>query len=295
MSDDSRTGGDDAPPGGDALQNAFRALLTPLARLAVSQGLPFATVEDTLKEAFIEAARASLLEQGHPSHRLVSRISTITGINRREVTRLTRPTPHLPRSSAPSTVSEVFTRWVTDPALRDAQGRPLPLPRQGAAPSFETLARSVTQDVHPRSLLDELCRLGVARLDPDTDIVALLMDSFVPGGDRTHMLDFLAGNAGDHLSGAVANVIGKGPHQHFDQAVFADELAAESLPLIRRFVAEQWKLLLERAVPMLEERIEADKAAGRVLDKRVRLGLYSYDGDAPPSKPEQNDNGETQT
>lgn len=290
MSEDTQSGDATGQPGGVALQNALRALLAPLARLAVFHGLPFSSVEDIAKEAFIDAAQASLLEQGLPAHRLVSRISTITGINRREVTRLTRDTPGGTRRTPPSHATEVFTRWVTTPTLRDADGNPVALARQGAEPSFETLARSVTQDVHPRSLLDELCRLGIARIDGDADTVHLLSDTFVPGGDRAHMLDFLAGNVGDHLEGAVHNVIGKTSRQHFDQAVFADELSVESLPVVRQFVIDQWKRLLEDAVPLLEQHIEEDKATGRLQNKRIRIGLYSYDEDMAPGA---DGNGET--
>jgi hypothetical protein len=288
MSQDTMTGGDSALVGGAALQNALKALLVPLARLVVSHGLPHATVEEAVREALVQAAQESLLDSGLPPHRLVSRISTITGINRREVTRLTRQTPEEARRGAPSIATEVFTRWITDRALQDtASQKPMPLQRQGEAPSFDTLARSVTQDVHPRSVLDELCRLGLARIDEDTDTVHLLSDTFVPGGDRAHMLDFLAGNVGDHLKGAVHNVIGKAPYQHFDQAVFADELSEDSLPFIRQFVAEHWKQLLDKAVPMLEQRIEADKAAHRPQNKRIRIGLYSYDDEMSPG-PDQN-------
>lgn len=288
MSQDTQTGGDSATAGGDALQNTLRALLAPLARLAVSYGLPYSAVEDAVRETFIDAARESLLEQGLPPQRLVSRISTITGINRREVTRLTRLAPEEARRAAPSVATEVFTRWVTNPALRAPDGTHMPLKRQGMAPSFEALARSVTQDVHPRSLLDELCRLGLAQLDEASDTVTLLSDTYVPGGDRTHMLGFLAANVGDHLSGAVENVIGKASRQHFDQAVFADELADESLPLVRQFVAEHWKHLLEQAVPMLEGRIETDKTAQRPQNKRIRIGLYSYEEDMAAPGPAQN-------
>ncbi len=276
----------------DAAQAAISALLMPLARLAVSQGLPFTAAESALKQAFVEAARQSLVDTGLPEHRLVSRISTSTGINRREVTRLTQATPGESKPVAVSIAAEVFTRWVTDPSLRSAQGHTQALKRLGPAPSFEALARSVTQDVHPRSLLDELCRLGLAQLDHHDDTVSLLREAFVPGADKQHMLAFLADNVGDHLRGAVHNVIASAPRQHFDQAVFADELSAESLDVVRQFVSSQWKRLLNEAVPLLEQRIEADRLAARPQDKRLRIGLYSYDENmqASPKKIQEEDN-----
>lgn len=266
--------------------DAIAALLAPLARLALSQGLTAPHLDEAMRRALVQVSKEMLLAQGLAEHRLVSRISASVGLTRREVMRLTQLGPAGQLDPGGSLAAEVFTRWAADPALRDAQGRRQPLRRLGPAPSFEALARSVTQDVHPRSLLEELCRLGMARLDDEGDTVSLLREAFVPGQDRAHMLRFLADNVGDHLSGAVDNVLANGPSLHFDQAVFADELSAASLQAMHAFIAGQWRRLLEEAVPVLEQHIDADKQAGRPQDKRLRVGLYSYENDmAPPQSP----------
>lgn len=277
MSDSSPNG----PASGDAAHAAIEALLGPIARLAVDQGITVAQVEEALRRAFVESARQALVASGLPEHRLVSRISTSTGLTRREVARVSEQLALGVKAPGGSLAAEVFTRWVTDRSLKASRGKVKALKRAGPAPSFEVLARSVTQDVHPRTLLEELCRLGMAQWDEETDTVHLLKEAFVPDGDQQQMLHFLAANVGDHLSGAVHNVMGRGSRTHFDQAVFADELSAESLPLVREFVAHQWKRLLSEAVPMLEQRIEGDKQAAAKQDKRVRIGLYSYEDDMP--------------
>jgi len=255
----------------EALVQAVNLLLAPLAQLAVAKGLPCATVEDLLRQAFVRAARDA--HPNLPPHRLVSRIATATGLNRREVTRLTQaqaaPARRRPLSA------EVFARWASDPQYRDRQGRPRRLPRQGEAPSFEALAQSVTRDVHPRSLLDELMRLGLAALDAGDDHVALVHDAFVPRGDSERMLGFLGHNVGDHLGAAVANVLGDG-RRHFEQAVFADELSTQSITATHELVATQWRAISDALVPRLEALIESDRAAGRAQDQRLRVGLFSY-------------------
>lgn len=255
----------------EALMQALAALLAPIAQLAVAKGLPCTAVEELLRKAFVQAARAA-----HPAlsaQRMVSRIATATGLNRREVTRLTQVeadrAPRRPLSA------ELFARWASEPQYRDAQGRPRALARQGAAPSFETLAQSVTRDVHPRSLLDELLRLGLAELDASDDTVSLVHDAFVPRGDTTRMLGFLGQNVGDHLGAAVANVLGDG-FRHFEQAVFADELSTGSVAATHATITAQWQALSAALVPQLEALIESDRAAGRVQDQRLRVGLFSY-------------------
>jgi Family of unknown function (DUF6502) len=260
-----------------ALEKALGRLMDAVARLAVARGLPFAVVEEMLKSAFVQSAAAA--NPGVPAHRNVSRISTATGINRREVTRLAQPRargePAPPERGARSVASEVFAHWRSQNAYRDAQGEPLALPRQGAAPSFESLAQAVTRDVHPRSLLDELCRLALAQWDAPSDTVTLLRDAYVPSGDRVRMMGFLGENVGDHLSAAVDNVLA-GDRMHFEQAVFADGLSAQSIASVRPAVAAHWQALLAALVPQLEAYVEADHATPPSDTQRLRVGLYTY-------------------
>ena len=234
----------------EAIQEALAAVLEPLARLAVARGLPYSAMEECLKEAFVQAA-----SEAHPGllpHRRVSRISTVTGINRREVTRLVNKAPAA-RPRGRSLVAEVFAHWLSDPAYRERRGAPRVLPRQGPQPSFETLAQEVTRDVHPRSLLDEMLRLGLATLDETTDTVSAA--SAVPKGDQARMLRVLGNNVGDHLRAAAANVL-DGQGRHFEQALFADGLSDATMAWLRDEVRRHWQGVLADVVPELKRRID---------------------------------------
>jgi Family of unknown function (DUF6502) len=255
-----------------ALQSALARILEPVAQLSVARGLPCPAVEEQLRRAFVLAASRAHAQL--PAHRRVSRIAAATGLTRREVSRLTQPADVEAPARRPL-ANEVFARWLTDPELRDARGQPRDLPRSGPAPSFETLAQSVTRDVHPRTLLDELLRLRLAALDADGERVSLVRDAFVPREDGTRMLELLRDNTGDHLAAAVANVLGRGS-EHLEQAVFADELSPESIATIRRLIQSEWQALLGRVVPALETLIEEDARLRRPQDQRVRIGIYSY-------------------
>jgi hypothetical protein len=265
------------PTDHEILLDALRSVMAPLARLAVARGLTFSSAEETLKHAFVLAARDEQIAWGHAPHRLVSRVSTVTGINRREVTRLMDAVDVGPPLPEASLASQVFTRWLSDPSLQ-VRGKPRTLPRQGVALSFESLARSVTQDVHPRSLLDELCRLQLARWDVEADTVSLLQGAFTPHGDWQRMMGFLGSNVGDHLDAAVQNVLADVP-MHFEQAVFADGLSAASVEMLRDLARRHWKLLLSEAVPLLDKRIKEDARVADGAHNRVRLGLFTYHED----------------
>jgi hypothetical protein len=277
------------PDADAALRQSLEALFTPLAQLAVAHGLPFAAAEELFKRAYVDAARA--MHGGTAGQRDISRVSIATGMNRREVTRLTATQPRA-ASLRRSPATELFTRWRGDPALHNKRGQPLALPRQGPAPSFEALAQSVTRDVHPRSMLDELLRLGLAETSTDGETVRLVRDAFVPHGDAVRLFGFLGNNVGDHLSAAVSNVLADQP-PHFEQALFADELSAESLQAVRDLITAQWQALMQALVPAINALIDADRAAaeasGRTTDQRLRVGLYSYHEAMPASPPPESE------
>ena len=255
-----------------AVLDALTSMFAPLAQLCVAKGIRIQSVEDQLRGAFVLAARDAQPEPS--SNRLTSRISATTGLTRREVARLERsPDRYLEPHRSP--ISELFTRWLSDPAMRDAQNKPLSLPRQGPAPSFESLAQSVTRDLHPRTLLSELCRLQLATHDEATDAVHLLREAFVPQGDWSRMLAFLGDNVGDHLRAAVANVL-HGGKQQLEQAIFSDELSEESVALARELMSRHWRTLLSQVAPALEEMIAADYASGRPQVHSLRIGLFTW-------------------
>jgi hypothetical protein len=258
-------------PATPALLQACRALLAPLAELAIARGLQHGDIDELLRAAFVDAALAA-----HPEvapHRAVSRVSTATGLHRREVSRLIQNQPV--EEIRPSPATQLFHRWLSDPALRK-NGEPARfLPRQGSPLSFEALAQSVTKNVHPRSLLEELMRLGLVQFDAANDRVELLRDRFAPAGDEPRMLGFLASNVGDHLRAAVTNVVAGQP-RHLEQAIFGDELSRESVQRLQPLVREQWMNLVGWLVPTVQKLIDEDRVQGRVQDQRVRVGLYEY-------------------
>lgn len=262
----------------DALLEALARVLEPAARLAVAKGLPFTISQELLRRAYVKAAQRANSASGRPT---VSRIAAATGLTRREVTRLAEEVP-VATVQRPSAATQIFTAWLGNAKLRDRRGQPKALRRQGPAPSFDALAQSITRDMHSRTLLEELCRLGLVQHDTETDMVHLQQEAFVPRDDEARMLAFLGHNVGDHLSASVANVL-QDERRHFEQAVFADDLSDASIGIAKKLVNAQWRSLMAALVPELEALVEADRQATdgghnkQPADRRLRVGLYAFD------------------
>ena len=268
-----------APPQ-RALLGALGNILEPLAAICVQQGIPIQALEEVLRQAMVSAAKQGCTQDG--ATRVTSRISAMTGLTRREVSRIeASAAPARATSRSPS--SEVFTRWAHQPNYRNADNQPMELPQAGPAPSFETLAQSVTRDVHPRTLLDEMVRRSLVTVDAQSKCARLNVENWVPKNDWAQMVAFLGDNVGDHLRGAVGNVLGDGS-QHLEQSLLGDELSTESVQALKPVIQAHWLRLLDDLVPEIERLGQVDREAGRARDQALRLGMYTWAREMTPTE-----------
>jgi hypothetical protein len=256
-----------------ALLLALEQLLGPVARLCLSKAVPVQAMQEVMRRAYVHAAAEYC--EGLNAARLTSRISTMTGLTRREVARVQSMQSQHQSVPTRAIATDVLTAWSVLPEYVNKKGLPIPLPRTGLAPSFEALAHQVTKDVHPRSILADMLRLGLVVQHSNNDTVAVVDQLFVPREDWSKMLGFLGANVGEHLQASVDNILGDG-RQHFEQSLLADELSKESLDTAKSMITAQWRSLMTELGPQLQALMNEDTVQGRAKDQQLRIGLYSY-------------------
>jgi len=243
-------------------------LLSPLCRLMVARGVGFAEFAERLKGHYVQAALA--LAEGKTTD---SRLSVMTGLQRREIARLRE---FQPKPAKPNHLSRLVALWQSEPEYARS-GAPLPLPRTGPAPSFEALALMVRKDVHPRTMLDTLETTGTIRLDEDGQTVHLIETAYLPLGGSEDQLEYLDLNVGDHLAAASENVLCAEP-PFFERAVHYSGLSDEQVAeLSAKFHARQMALLEEMNAEAAK--MKTSKAGQGKM--RLRAGGYFY---AQPTK-----------
>src|SRR5215471_14399412 len=112
---------------GERMIWAVASTLRPLVKRLLASGVPFGRLEARLRELFIEVAESELALPGR--RQTDSRVSLVTGINRKEVRRI-RAGEHGepgPRSFSMNYATSLISRWLTDPQTVDRAGRPRPL------------------------------------------------------------------------------------------------------------------------------------------------------------------------
>ena len=257
------------------LRRALR-ILRPLVTLLVAKGVDYPRLAAALKRVFIDAAEAQLDARRQP--KTITAISLLSGVHRRDVRTLgVGPAAALPdKASSPSMVMQVATRWATDVAYHDEAGQPLPLMLRGAGePNFEQLVDSVSTDVHPPAVAEELARRGLARIDGD--VVRLQSEAFVPSASFGEVLGYVADNTHDHLAAAVGNLLA--PQARFlEHSLLADELRPESAERLHSLAKQLWRGAFRRSAQVATELVEADRKTGFAdgREMRIRFGVYFY-------------------
>jgi hypothetical protein len=241
----------------------FDALFAPIARLLVARGLPFPDLVERMKLHYVQAALAQAGERATDS-----RVSVMTGLQRRDVVRLRGQDV---KDRRPNHLSRLVALWQTGAEWSDGD-QALALPRSGPAPSFEALAQTVRRDVHPRTMLDTLVAAGTVSLSEDGQEVRLVQTSYQPLAGSDDQLAYLARNLGDHAQAAAENVQGAQP-AHFERAVHYSGLNKAQIHILSEQFAEGEMALFQK-LSQTAARMKAENATPGPM--RFRAGGYFY-------------------
>lgn len=262
-----------------ALAAALR-LAAPLVELLLREGVDYPRFAGALKASFAEAAERIL--DADAARVTDSSVSTLSGVHRKDVRAWRQAGKALPKSPNLNAVMVLYTRWASDPAYGDDEGKPRILDRVGPTGSFEALAQSVSSDVHPRTLLQELIRLGVVRpvgAEGANDKLMLCTDAFVPKDGFAEMLRLFAANVGDHIATAVHN-IGGGGDPMLEQSVYANELRPESAATLSALSRQIWAKAFREVAAEATRLCRRDRGKPDA-NQRMRFGMYYYKGPMP--------------
>jgi hypothetical protein len=262
-----------------ALVLALRRVLRPLVKLMLSRGITFTYLSELLKSLFVEVAdRDFRIENSVPTD---SRVSLISGIHRKEVSRL-RLEQRTDDAAVPTVVSlgaQLVAVWLGSAPYLDEDGQPRPLARfakDGGPISFEALVAGVNSDIRPRVVLDEWMRLGRVQLDTEQR-VHLNVKAFIPAQGFEDKAFYLGHNLRDHALAATHNLLSESK-PFMERSVHYDELSAESITelaqLSERLGMEALIAVNKRAMEL--EKADAVSQAPPSPAQRMTLGVYFY-------------------
>ncbi|MBE0494438.1 MAG: hypothetical protein IBX48_08860 [Thiomicrospira sp.] len=255
-------------------------VLRPLIRMLLKQGMTYPAFIELVKASYVQVAEQNVAKAKVPTDSL---ISVQTGLNRKEVKRLRgiNIDSELGAKFKQAGIgAQLVSSWLSQPALLDSNGQPKPLARVESADqnsSFEGLVRSVTKDVHPRSILDDWITRGFAQLD-ENDQVHLTQTAYVPSADQDEQLFFAQKNLSAHLNSVAHNLEAQpGQPVMFDRAVYYNTLSAESIEILHEW-SRQASMKLLSDFNLKAQALAQDDQSEHTLFS-AHLGVYLYRSD----------------
>lgn len=230
--------------------NLLSLLLKPAIRFALRN---MVTVQDFMKLAkvlYVEQAQHDLQKNGNRAS--VSRLSVMTGLHRRDVSKICRRvrTPH---SSQPL-ISRILNQWEQDSRYHGSDQKPRPL----SAEEFAELVSGVSRDIGHAAVLFHLERIGA--LERRGDQLQLKGGANFVHHDAEQGVQLLSQDNETLVASVEENLFRPAPTRNLHQRTEFDNIRPEDLGKIRSWIFTQ----------------------GLEFHKQLRTYLSRYDQDLKP-------------
>jgi len=251
------------------LMQAARRILRPLVRIMLRNGIPSNALTELVRQTYVDVADEEFTIEG--KRQTIARIAVVTGLNRKEVSRL-RGNPPLDDADEAwrNRAGHVLASWLRDSEFLDHKGDPLDLPLVGDSPSFTELVRKHSGDMYPRSIADELLRLGA--IEEVGGKLRMTNRGYVPGADPERIVENLGIDTSEFIDTVDHNLQADEDADRLLQLkVLSDNVPVEHLEEFNRYSTRLSRHVLEELARWLSQRDKGRDWSGD--DERVQLGL----------------------
>jgi len=251
--------------------SAIRRLLRPLARLLLRHGMSYAAFAEAAKLAFIDSARADFAIAG--KKQTTSRISTITGLSRKEVFRLQHTVEQVdtdkPRLNR---AARVINGWLTDSRFSDKNGQPDALHFDQGDRSFTQLVKDYSGDITARTIADELTRIQAIDLNHSGDLI-LTRRAYIPNAGDDERLQMLADDVYSLITTIAHNFDCRdASQQRFQRKIYYDNVPQQCIGEIQTLINQRAQSCLEEINKKIET-YDRDQNPARQGSGRIKVGL----------------------
>lgn len=257
------------------INRMLERILVALARILIRHNVGFPTFSEIAKKAFVDVATREHGLRSRPASK--SRVSLLTGINRREVARVQAMPPGETSNVLFNPVFSLVSLWIRDERYRDGQGVPLAIPLNGSAPSLEDLRRQCCHDVPETAVLRELVSSGIARYCEDgSERLALQATGYIPRHDVSGKLELMGVDVAVLLNTIDGNIAAR-EEPLFQRKVSFNNVSEQGVALLNALARKDGQRWLEQLDQVLgAHRSDSDgQFAG--------LGIYVFSEKRPTS------------
>lgn len=256
------------------LMQAVQRILRPVVRIMLRSGIPSDAATELLRKVYVDVAESEFALEDKPQ--TTSRISVITGLNRKEVARLRKLEPLDPEDAKWwNRAATVLGAWLRDEMFLDRKGDPLDLPitsEDQNEPTFTQLVKKHSGDMQPHAIADELLRLGA--LEEVLGRLRMTTRGYVPAEEPERIVDILGLDTAELIETIDHNLQAGGKDTLYQLKVLCDNLPAEYVDEFNALSKRLSQPVLEELNRWLSERDKLRDWSGTDARAAVGLGIY---------------------
>lgn len=257
------------------LQAAVLRLLRPLVRLLLHHSVPYETFADLARWVYVDVAEKDFALEN--KKQTTSRISVITGLNRKEVARLQAMdvADNTEAIASFNRAEKVVTAWRHEYPKADSPSLASPLPLEGER-SFSSLVKKYSGDMPVRAVLDELLRVGVAQRTPEGKIELVAGGTILPNTEQSQTLVSNFGvDVGDFVETIAHNITTTSKPKLLQRKAWTDNLPVETLDVLRGIANQRGQAIVDEFIQHFSK-FDRDITPGVEGSGRARAGFGVY-------------------
>ena len=210
-------------------------MLRPILKFCLRHSIKMPDLVECCKLALVELAEEQLKENNVKVS--VSRLSVISGITRREVSRIRAGvTQKLEPLTLPT---KIIGQWQHDKRFCRQPGEARVLESEGRDSEFAMLVRSVSRDLNPYTVLFELERIGAVKRSAEGRI-ELCESVYGPIKDLKQGAQMIASDVSDLMAAIEENYArAEGTPPNYHLVTEYDNIALEAVPELQRWILIQ--------------------------------------------------------
>ncbi len=212
--------------------NITKNLLRPVVRFALRRGVKFRTIVEELKALLVEEAQRELTRSNQDL--TVSKLSVMTGLQRRDVQRISDPSAEA--SQHLDLLTRIIGMWTTN--QRFSRGtKPKLLSFEGPNSDFAELVKLVSMDLNASTVLFELDRLGLVKRSGAE--LELLWNAYQISGDSDDAYTLLERDLSSLVEGVDGNITQSFPIPNLHISTHFDNVSPSEAHTIREWLLKK--------------------------------------------------------
>ena len=212
---------------------SLRRLLTPVIKLCLKKSIGIVEITEVIKSCMVEAAKQEIELKSEKLN--ASRLSVMTGLQRRDVTRILEEGTEVKESL--TLVSRVIGQWENDARFKTKNGLPKNLSCDGKNSEFARLVSAVSKDVHHGTVMFELKRLKLVEVSKAG--VRFIRKAESLKSDPEKAFQAIAADISDLIDSASQNIYTQDDTPNLQARTEYDNVFKEDLPKIKEWLLEQ--------------------------------------------------------